>query len=203
MLRLFARTSVILALALAPAAVSAQTAAGPRPPQPAQAPQPAQTPQPAQAPRPAQPPQTPRAERPQPEFRLPGRPVNVRIEITITDEQTGRPPVQKTVALVLADGTDGLVRSDTSALNLGNVPLRVDATVHVVDMDHVLAQIALDYLQGGTSPQGEPKATIRDSEVRQQVRTIFQSGKPIVVSESADPITDRKVKVEVKATILK
>jgi hypothetical protein len=32
---------------------------------------------------------------------------------------------------------------------------------------------------------------------------ILQNGKPLVVSQAADPTTDRKMTVEVKATILK
>ena len=32
---------------------------------------------------------------------------------------------------------------------------------------------------------------------------MLEDGKPLVISQSADPATDRKVKVEVKATILR
>ena len=32
---------------------------------------------------------------------------------------------------------------------------------------------------------------------------MLQSGKPLVVSQAADPVSDRKVIVEVKATVLK
>jgi hypothetical protein len=32
---------------------------------------------------------------------------------------------------------------------------------------------------------------------------ILQNGKPLIISQSADPVSDRKVVVEVKATILK
>ena len=32
---------------------------------------------------------------------------------------------------------------------------------------------------------------------------VLQSGKPMIVSQAADPVTDRKIVVEVVATILK
>jgi hypothetical protein len=32
---------------------------------------------------------------------------------------------------------------------------------------------------------------------------VLQSGKPLIVSQAADPVSERKVLVEVKATVLK
>jgi hypothetical protein len=43
----------------------------------------------------------------------------------------------------------------------------------------------------------------RPSGINQSQTVILQSGKPLVVSQAADPISDRKVLVEVKATVLK
>jgi hypothetical protein len=39
--------------------------------------------------------------------------------------------------------------------------------------------------------------------MNQSLTVILQSGKPLIVSQAADPVSDRKVVVEVKATILK
>jgi len=39
--------------------------------------------------------------------------------------------------------------------------------------------------------------------VRQNVSVWLESGKPMVISESADPLSDRRLTVEVTATILK
>jgi hypothetical protein len=43
----------------------------------------------------------------------------------------------------------------------------------------------------------------RPSGVNQSQTVILQSGKPLIVSQAADPISDRKVVIEVKATVLK
>lgn len=191
MLRTLARSCAVLALALTPVATFAQDT-GQRPAPRAQAP----------------------SKAVRPGISLPGQPVNVRVEITITDQQPGSGPVQKTVALVLADRTQGMVRSEVNQTDIGSVPLNVDAQVSVVDTDHVLTRIALDYNLPGKAALGQgprpapnepspPSAFTRKSEVKEQIATLLQSGRPIVISESADPLTDRKVKVEVKATILK
>ena len=121
MLRTLFSTGLALTLALAPVTARGRVV----------------DPQAAQAAQAAQPAQAPKAEQPQPERRrtsiLEGQPVNVRIEITITDQQPGSAPIQKTVTLVLADRTRGMVRSESNQVGIGSVPLRADARVSVVD----------------------------------------------------------------------
>jgi hypothetical protein len=202
MLRTLCSTGLVLSLALAPVTARGRVV-GQQPPRAAHA---------AQA---AQPAQAPKAEPPQPERRrtsiLEGQPVNVRIEITITDQQPGSAPIQKTVMLVLADRTRGMARSESNQVGIGTVPLRTDARVSVVDSNKVLAEIAIDYNLPGNAAGGRipsepppgPTDLTKETRVLEQLKTILESGKPLVVSESADPLTDRKVKVEVTATILK
>ena len=52
-----------------------------------------------------------------------------------------------------------------------------------------------------TSSAGEPDKTTPN--INESLSVILEDGKPMLISQSADPVTDRKVKVEVKATILK
>jgi hypothetical protein len=44
---------------------------------------------------------------------------------------------------------------------------------------------------------------VERSSVNESVAVVLDAGKPMTVTQSADPLTDRKVTVEVKATILK
>ena len=164
---------------------------------------------PPPAPRPTQ---TPQAEQPAPRpqaaprplLSLPGQAVNARIEVTITDQRSGEAPIQKTVALVLADRTNGMVRSLSTIRGSGSVPLHIDAEAALVEKDRVLVQIGLDYnLPGATREAGQPPPEMLGSQIRESIRAILTDGQPLIVSESADPITDRKVTVEVKATILR
>jgi len=192
------RSLVIATFVLAPLASWAQPPATP----PATVP-PTQTPPAVQAPAPPKP-SPPRL------LSLPGQAVNVRIEVTITDQQSGEAPVQKTVALVLADRSNGMVRSESwlrsagsTPRSVGSVPLHIDAEAALVANDRVFVQIGVEYNLPGVAEAGQPPPDTRGSEIRESIRAILQDGKPLVVSESADPITDRKVKVEVKATILR
>ena len=41
------------------------------------------------------------------------------------------------------------------------------------------------------------------TDIKQNLVLILESGKPLVVSQATDPISDRRVTVEVTATILK
>ena len=41
------------------------------------------------------------------------------------------------------------------------------------------------------------------ASINERLGLIFESGKPIIVSQAADPTSDRKITVEVTATILK
>jgi len=108
------------------------------------------------------------------------------------------------MALVLADRTNGMVRSESQLRSAGSVPLHIDAEAALVEKDRVLVQIGLEYnVPGAGRDVGQEPPETRYSQVRESIRAILQDGKPLVVSESADPITDRKVKVEVKATILR
>ncbi len=186
----------VILLAPAPAALAAARDQAPRvaPPmqgRPGQAP-PAQTP-PPQVP----PPKADTAPAPRPL----GQPVNVRVEFTITDQQGSQAPIKKTVSLMLADRENGMIRSETGT-RFGRVQLNVDAEVMILEsvLGKILAQVGMSYDLVDQS-QEEPRQG--PTQIRQSLRTVLEDGKPLVISESADPITDRKVVVEVKATILR
>jgi hypothetical protein len=49
----------------------------------------------------------------------------------------------------------------------------------------------------GLSREAQP------AEIHESLSVVLQDGKPLLVSQSADPTTDRKVTVELMATVLK
>jgi hypothetical protein len=53
------------------------------------------------------------------------------------------------------------------------------------------------------SAGGEFERTITKSAIRENLIVILDDGKPMIVAQSADPVSDRQVTVEVRATILK
>jgi hypothetical protein len=69
----------------------------------------------------------------------------------------------------------------------------------------VEGQIQLELTIVYSPPGGADKDSQRPrpTGVNQSLTVVLQSGKPLLVSQAADPVSDRKVIVEVKATILK
>ena len=142
---------------------------------------------------------------------LAGQLVNVRIDVAITDQRSGQPAVSKSVSLTVADGQNGMVRSSnetpigTGALagSMTRIPLHIDAQPRV-EGGKIRLGISLEYSLVDRSVSGE-KAPERlpQMDIRESLSLVLESGRPMVVAESADPVSDRKVILEVKATILR
>jgi hypothetical protein len=133
----------------------------------------------------------------------PGEPVNVRIDINVIDEG-GPQAIRERVTLTTVDRQEASLRSDAEAAPVpGTMPkaiiLNVDATPFIsgVPRGKIRLRVGLDYL-----PQFTGQAQ-RGTRTRLQFTVIVDDGKTIVASETSDPATDRRVRVEVTATMLK
>ena len=179
-----------------------------------------QTPPPA---RPSQtPPPTPEAAMPPRAPSLPtANPANVKLDLTITDTYTGT-PVKKTVSLLILNGSSGMIRTSNRLASGSNVGLNIDAAAVIqqgglitvrVTFEYTPAQSPIATLGGGTREQTETaikqlterglSPSSQPAELHESISVILQDGKPLLVSQSADPTTDRKVTVELMATVLK
>lgn len=121
--------------------------------------------------------------------------VNVRVELTVTDTVGAGAPQKKTVSMLIADGQMGRIRAQSGAPV--DPTLNVDATPHLMG-DRVRLQVSLEYHP--PLPGADAKRVARVTEFG---TVLLDSGKPMMISQSADPAIDRKVTVEVTATILK
>ena len=132
---------------------------------------------------------------------------NVQIELTLTDQLGSQAPEKKVVSMIASSGSWGKIRSAGNVFPIGEPPYVVELNVDArpfVSLDGLIQlEMTLVYapLKGTGDPREGPKQ--RPSGINQSQTVILQSGKPLVVSQAADPISDRKVVVEVKATILK
>ena len=130
---------------------------------------------------------------------------NVQIELTLTDQVGGAPPEKKTILMIVASGSWGKIRSAGNVRPEGNMPfvvdLNVDARPFVSVEGPIQLELTLVYSPPGEAAGKETKA--RPTGLNQSLTVVLQSGKPLVISQAADPISDRKVLVEVKATVLK
>lgn len=139
-----------------------------------------------------------------PQYRMP---TNVQIELTITDQYGTQTPEKKTVSMIAATGNWGKIRSAASVMNPGEAPqvveLNVDARPIVPTESQIQLELTMVYAPvKGRQAAGDAQDR-RPTGINQSQTVVLTSGKPLVISQAADPVSDRKVTVEVKATILK
>jgi hypothetical protein len=146
-----------------------------------------------------------------PQPRREGQPVNVKVDLTIVDQRGTTTAAKKTVTMVVADAMMGIIRSDSnyrmSDGRVISVPLNVDAEPQVLADGKVRLRVNLQYdlpnsLASGVEPD-RAGASLFTSQLRENLAVVVENGKSIVVAQSADPVNDRQVTVELKATILR
>ena len=171
-------------------AAPAPTSAPAVPARPAQAPAPAPSPAPAQ-PAPLQiVPVAPRQGA--------SAPRNIRFDIAIT-EAGGTRPSTKTISITVSDnGGNGSVRNIVKAPGDTSVSLNVDVrNVLAYDNGVVRASINIEY-QPYT-----PDASAPSGGVVASATSVFQDGRRTQILQTSDPLSDRRITIEVTTTVLK
>jgi hypothetical protein len=133
--------------------------------------------------------------------------VNIRLEITITDT-FGAAPQKKTVAMTIMSGQTGMIRTENTVFgNRARVRLNVDAMATAYQSGLVSTRLTVTYIPAPRmSPASAEAQNANDTvpgSLEESVTVVLTDGKPLLLTESADPATDRKVTLEAKATILK
>jgi hypothetical protein len=129
---------------------------------------------------------------------LPNPAVNVRVDLTITDTYSGAPS-KKTVTMLIANGGGASIRTNMSRMQPNAPVLNVDGQLTVFPSNVVKLFLTFNYWPGN-APNAQ---TAAPGEVTESANVLLQDGKTMVISQSADPTTDRKVTVEVTATVVK
>jgi hypothetical protein len=121
--------------------------------------------------------------------------------VTITDQQTG---VLTTNKMMLTSNRQwGRIRSQITSRIYGGAPLNVDARPTVTQDGRISLELTIEYAQGRNSEVEANSDKIVQVMINESLTAWVENGKPLLVTQSADPISDRKVTVEVKATIVK
>lgn len=129
---------------------------------------------------------------------------NVKLDLTITDQSGPGEAAKRTVSMILADRQGGSIRSAGSVIAAGsriNVTLNVDARPQILDDNRILLDLTLEYAPKPISENantGEGRAHLTE-----RLALIVDPGKPMVISNASDPTSDRRITVELMATILK
>jgi hypothetical protein len=131
--------------------------------------------------------------------------VNIKIDFTITDQRGGAPAIKRSLTLLVADERTGYIRTQSQVIQVGPVLLNVDASPTVLSDGKIRLGFNLQYdwpapLDGSAA---STRGTVVSTALHDQMSVILESGKPMVAAQSADPIGDRQVTVEVKATVLR
>jgi hypothetical protein len=134
----------------------------------------------------------------------PAQHVNVRIELTIVDQDGPGEPSRKQMTMHVADRQNASVRTSGWVMTKDgrrDVNIYVDARPTVLRGKEGSVQVdfGLQYQPTSTSAETGPAQT----GLNQRINMILESGKPLLISQAADPSSDRKISVEMKATILK
>ena len=130
-----------------------------------------------------------KTQEPQP-ARSAAQSANIRIDITITDQRTEGQTAPKTVSMVLEDRQSGRLRTGR-----GNAVLNLDIRPEIVREGRVRLLVSLEF-----TPQDAPDRPAQPP-LSAALTALVDDGKPLVMTQSADPSSDRKVRIEVKATV--
>ena len=130
---------------------------------------------------------------------------NIKVDVTLSD-QTGTGPVEKkVVSVIAAEESWGKIRTQAVArMSDGGfqpVALNVDARPYLTASGAIQLELTVAYNPLGAVAKDTSQT--RPTELNQSMTIVLQSGKPMIVSQAADPIMDRKIVVEVVAAILK
>jgi hypothetical protein len=176
---------------------SAQERTSPAPTPPPRPPAPPAAPAPPDAP--TAPPQAPPPPRPGSQVTA-----NVQLDVVITDTISGSPEA-KTLTLVLRSGGSGTVRTSGGVVRGGvGVPVRmaIDAQVRLIQTDLIEASLVFEYQAASPpDPASSESRPTGPAEVTERIQTNLRNGRKVLVSRSADPVTNRTVTVELTATI--
>jgi hypothetical protein len=141
---------------------------------------------------------------PTPDGRLPRVGPNVRVDVTLSDMGgAGAAPTTKAVTITTNDNSWGKLRAAVTSRAYGVAPLNIDALPIVLSDGRVRLSLTIEYNQGRNPDVEGNTDRITGVAINQSTTIVLESGKSQQISQSADPIGDRKVSLEVKATILK
>ena len=125
-----------------------------------------------------------------------GQAVNIKLDMTITEQTGSSAPTAKTVSMIVADRGTGIIRSVGTVRSQGRVEITMDARPQILSSGAVRVALRLEY---------NPRAMGADSpgvwsSLNEQISVVLQPGTPLVISQAADPSSDRRVLVEISAT---
>lgn len=123
---------------------------------------------------------------------------NVAIEVTILDWLTADMQTKKTVSMLILDGRSGQVRSSNEGY------INIDASPSIRPDGRIYLRLTVAYLPYLTAQQSQQTGnTVGRTDFSESLSVVVNDGKPITLSQAADPRGDRKVSLQVTASVIK
>jgi hypothetical protein len=129
---------------------------------------------------------------------------NIQFDIAVTDEGTGFTAVKKNVVVMVQAGGAGSLRSRGVGERSGGarVPVNFNVDVkmppyNVREPNKIRARVTVEYQPFAAEWKMLP------SSVSAQVDASLESGKKMILWQTADPVTNLRTTIEVTATVLK
>lgn len=147
-------------------------------------------------PKPPAPPSQPSAPPPPPaaDPEQGGQLINIRLDVTVTDQEAQGAPQPKSLMVILADRAMGRTRAAFEDRSIA-----VDARPTIAD-GRIRVNLTLQSEASRFAPPTQRDATLN---WRNSFSLLLENGKPMLALETADAATKRKMSIEVKATIQK
>ena len=128
---------------------------------------------------------------------------NIRVDLAISDQRGTTAPVTKIVTMTMMDSGAGRIRTGgdvRTPLGFRPVTLNVDAQPRIHKDGKIRVDLTIEYRPTAAESDTEQSTT---PTINESISVLLEDGKSLLISQSADPATDRKVKVELKASILR
>jgi len=123
---------------------------------------------------------------------------NVKLDVVISDSLVPDLQSKKAVSMLILDGLSGQVRSSA-----GDGLINIDARPTVRPDGRIYLQITIEYRPELSGTQLQQAGLNRTALFTESLALLVGDGKPVVASQSADPRSDRKVAIELIATVVK
>jgi len=121
---------------------------------------------------------------------------NIKVDLALTDTASADSSTKRTITMILVDGAGGQIRSTGTS----GTSLNVDAQPHVRPDGKIWLNFSLQYYPAVESNANSAR---QPAILNESMTVVLVDGKPMLVSQSADPRGDRRVSVEVTATVVK
>jgi hypothetical protein len=123
---------------------------------------------------------------------------NIKLDVVIADSLVPDLQSKKAVSMLILDGLSGQVRSSA-----GEGLINIDARPTIRPDGRIWVQVTIEYRPELSGQQLQQAGLNRTALFSESLALLVADGKPVLASQSADPRSDRKVSVEITASIIK